>query len=197
MGTRNLTAVMADGVYKIAQYGQWDGYPDGQGKTALEFCQEHLTSEEGRQSFKKKLDLIRFVSDEELENMWKTFGSFNGLANLDQVDEFDKKWPFFSRDHGAAVLNMVMNANDNILMTNSLSFASYSLFCEWAYVIDLDKNTLEAYRGFNKEPVPKGERFSIFTQTDSYYPIKHLQTWSLDKLPTFEVFKQQLSNKEE
>lgn len=26
MGTRNLTVVYIDGKYKVAQYGQWDGY---------------------------------------------------------------------------------------------------------------------------------------------------------------------------
>lgn len=31
MGTRNLTAVYLDGQYKVAQYGQWDGYPEGRG----------------------------------------------------------------------------------------------------------------------------------------------------------------------
>ena len=29
MGTRHLIAVQLDGEYKIAQYGQWDGYPEG------------------------------------------------------------------------------------------------------------------------------------------------------------------------
>lgn len=37
MGTRNLTMVMVDGVYKVAQYGQWDGYPSGQGITVFIF----------------------------------------------------------------------------------------------------------------------------------------------------------------
>ena len=42
MGTRNLTAVMIDGEYKVAQYGQWDGYPSGQGLTCLHFLRETM-----------------------------------------------------------------------------------------------------------------------------------------------------------
>jgi hypothetical protein len=37
MGTRNLTMVISKGEYKIAQYGQWDGYPSGQGSVVLNF----------------------------------------------------------------------------------------------------------------------------------------------------------------
>ena len=37
MGTRNLTCVVLDGKYVVSSYGQWDGYPSGQGKTILNF----------------------------------------------------------------------------------------------------------------------------------------------------------------
>ena len=37
MGTRSLIAVQLDGEYKIAQYSQWDGYPEGQGLGCLNF----------------------------------------------------------------------------------------------------------------------------------------------------------------
>ena len=40
MGTRHLIAVHKDGKYPIAQYGQWDGYPTGQGVRVLAFCQD-------------------------------------------------------------------------------------------------------------------------------------------------------------
>ena len=45
MGTRNLTAVYIDGEYKVAQYGQWDGYPEGQGLTALHFLRDEMDAE--------------------------------------------------------------------------------------------------------------------------------------------------------
>ena len=36
MGTRHLVAVIHKDEYKVAQYGQWDGYPSGQGDTVLD-----------------------------------------------------------------------------------------------------------------------------------------------------------------
>jgi hypothetical protein len=40
MGTRNATIVIKDNKTKVAQYGQWDGYPSGQGVTALNFLRQ-------------------------------------------------------------------------------------------------------------------------------------------------------------
>ena len=40
MGTRNVTMVIHKGETKVAQYGQWDGTPDGQGVTILGFLSE-------------------------------------------------------------------------------------------------------------------------------------------------------------
>lgn len=37
MGTRHLICVQHNNEYKVAKYGQWDGYPSGQGAGILEF----------------------------------------------------------------------------------------------------------------------------------------------------------------
>ena len=42
MGTRNLTCVVEDNKFKLAQYCQWDGYPSGQGKTIRDFIVRKL-----------------------------------------------------------------------------------------------------------------------------------------------------------
>ena len=81
-------------------------------------------------------------------------------------------------------------------LEDDINFAADSLFCEWAYVIDLDKRTFEVYEGFNKEPLNEDERFFFLEEksykehrgVDQYHPVKLVKSWSLDELPTGEEF---------
>lgn len=60
MGTRHLTLVQHNNEMKVAQYGQWDGYPKGQGKTVLEFLHKA-----NMDKFKKQLAKVRFTTNVE------------------------------------------------------------------------------------------------------------------------------------
>lgn len=174
MGTRNLTMVIANGKTKVAQYGQWDGYPSGQGATALNFLKSANLNE-----FKGKVSECRFITEEEAKRAEKLK---NGI--------FKQKYPALNRNHGADILSLI-NTMPNLILQDSSDFAADSLFCEWAYVIDLDNHNLEVYKGFNTSPCPEGERFAHLQtkeREDKYYPIRHVKTYSLDKLPTLEEF---------
>lgn len=127
MGTRNLTVVKQDYQIKIAQYGQYDGYPEGAGKTILEFLQG-LDLEK----FKEKLKACHFIDPAKLENMPD-----------EQWQELREKQPQLSRETGAKVLQMVMNnESDDFELKDACAFGFDNLFCEWLYLIDLDTNTL-------------------------------------------------------
>ena len=89
---------------------------------------------------------------------------------------------------------------DGIGLQNAIDFAGDSLFCEWAYVIDLDKGTLEVYQGFNEDAVPAGERFAEAPrekEDSAFYPVRHAHTWSLDALPSDADFLSTLQPLEE
>lgn len=64
----------------------------------------------------------------------------------------------------------------NMKFNDSSIFLRDSLFCEYAYLINLDTNMLEYYQGFNKNPNEKG-RYAKYTVDDEkkYYGVKLIQ----------------------
>jgi len=197
MGTRHLIMVVHEEKTKIAQYGQWDGYPEGQGVTVLNFARKMKLDK-----FKEALKKVRFATkadDKKKDAFLKSIGCKGGWMDMDQAAKYHDAFPYASRDIGAGILDLVMNSTDKeIVLTDSTSFAGESLFCEWAYVIDLDKNQLEVYSGFNKSPVGPEERFAnAETDKDSEYGvIRFLKKYELDKLPTKRKFISELTKRE-
>lgn len=187
MGTRNLTLVQLNGAYKIAQYGQWDGYPSGNGLIVLNFLRNHDI-----ERFCDKVKHAHLVTEDELVAYWAELGidiNKEKFVSIEVSDQFAKLHPSLNRDMGAEILQYVYEYEGKIDLNNSLDFAKDSLFCEWAYVIDLDKNTFEVYEGFNKTPLTKEDRFYFDGYFNKeYYPIKVKKTYDLNDLPDEETF---------
>ncbi len=190
MGTRNLTIVQHDGQYKLAQYGQWDGYPSGQGITILSF----LRNEFNRDLFINRLNSCKNLTRAEVENLFVTEKLKDEyISNSDKFDiMFKNKYPTLYRDLAGESLSYIQKSTSEVLISNSINFAADSLFCEWAYVIDLDVNMFEVYKGFNMYPLDNIDRF-LFLQgsidkTSKYYPVVLKCAWPLEKLPSDEDF---------
>jgi hypothetical protein len=189
MGTRNLTMVISDGKPIVAQYGQWDGYPSGQGTTCLEFLKAHKPDE-----IKKTFKNVKFINkrkQKEIDTFLNSIGCKDGWMDMDQAGKYHAAYPFLTRDNGANILNLLFESKERTKWINDNSeFAADGLFCEWAYVIDLDKGTFEVYKGFNQKPLtPKDRFFYLQDKTEhGYSPVKKLTSFSLKKLPTVERF---------
>ena len=151
MGTRNLTMVIKDGKTKIAQYGQWDGYPSGQGITVLRFLKRM-----NRRKFEDQLDKCYFATS--------------------RTPEENLTMKYNSRDHGGGILNIVYDSTDDrMLLVNKSKFIIDGLFCEWAYIIDLDKNVLQVYEGFYKERLTTKDRFYRLQQVVEREEREHIE----------------------
>lgn len=172
------------GEYKVAQYGQWDGYPSGQGKTILTFLRSVDIAD-----FRRRVATITEISEEELGALWKACGGDDsGFVTLDVSKKMTTEHPEFSRDTGAKILDVIMQ-RDALQVRRDIEFAQDSLFCEWAYVIDLDTNTLEVYKGFQKAPLAETERFyTSEIKEGEYFPVRQIATYPLNALPTEEEF---------
>lgn len=190
MGTRNVTIVVQNQELKIAQYGQWDGYPEGQGITLLSFLSEDSNVEKLKQILPK----VRFQNEDDLEKQeefMKSIGVKNGWMDKDQAEKFKENYPLEHRDVGGEILATLVKGqkSEEIVLVNAYEFAGDSLFCEWAYVVDMDKNTFEVYRGFNTSGITKEDRFyRLHKQESTYFPVKIIQSFSLDNLPNPDEF---------
>ena len=207
MGTRHLICVMIDNEYKIAQYGQWDGYPSGQGVSILDFLKKYNLD-----IFKEQLKFVSWATEEELDEQWVNCGVELGEAwvGFDEASLHKKFYPENSRDTGSGILKIVYDyiPNDkkkSLKLFNDLKFAGDSLFCEYAYVIDFDKNTFEIYKGFNRYPLDVAERFSTmpvqekgnYKGAEQYYPVRFMKSYDLNNLPSQEQFLSDLEPQEE
>ena len=65
MGTRGLYCVVQDGELKVAQYGQWDAYPSGQGAVVLNFLRTKV-DEGNLDDFRKRVSELGQLAEDEV-----------------------------------------------------------------------------------------------------------------------------------
>lgn len=188
MGTRNLEVVVLEGEVRVAQYSQWDGYPSGQGITALEFVRDEMNRDE----FTQKVKQSSWITDEQLKQLWVDAGADpkSDMVSFDVSEKFSKLHTHLSRDCGADIFSLIQKSPNGLKLKNSINFAADSLFCEWAYLIDLDKNTFEVYKGFNETPLSESDRFYFLSPESEgkYTPIQLAKSFDLNNLPSNEEF---------
>ena len=187
MGTRNLTAVFLDGEYKIAQYGQWDGYPDGAGLTCLRFLRDKCNM----QVFRHNVSNVTFISEEDRTALLRDFGMRDdGTISRKDYDRFKASYPELHRDMGPDILKYIYGRPIGVRLRNDIDFAADGLFCEFAWVVDLDAGTFEAYEGFTEKPLTSEDRFYFLRDKESgeYHGVKLVAKWDLIDLPSDEEF---------
>jgi len=173
MGTRNLTIVISENKTKVAQYGQWNGYPEGQGKTILMFLKKCDLN-----TFRERLNHLSFLSQREVTNRW----------NECEIKGNNSNYPELIRNTGAKILELIYDGKVTQLWNRS-NFLRDSLWCEWVYVIDLDTQRFEVYSNFSKKHLTERDRFyNIKYKKKSSCQIKIIKSYSLRRLPTVKQF---------
>lgn len=151
MGTRGLDGVVLDGAVK-ASYNQYDTYPDGLGVATLASARK-IAKLEGAEldAYKQRWRQVKLVPEGEkpsAEDEKALTAKGYKPQNVSSGDD----WYAWLRDN-QGVLEAYL---DTGYMLDSKDFGWDSLFCEWAWLINLDEHTFECYVGFQKEPQSGG-----------------------------------------
>lgn len=168
MGTRSSIGVHVNGKDKLT-YNQYDGYPTGVGKDVFkQVCD--LIQSEGWDKVKKMAVKLRQV---------QTSRKFTAK----QKEKYGKYWEQVST--GEDMYSLLRGLQGELglmlkegIMTKHNAFILDSLFCEWAYILNVDNKTFEIYQGFQKEP-PTAGRYKDAPADNGYYACNLIYTIQL------------------
>ena len=133
MGTRNLTKVIdKHGITRVAQYGQWDGYPEYTGKRILEFISEYKMIDK----IEKSLSKARFITADEYDEIMKPYVNDEGMMTFEQGADFSVMFPSLTRDTGCDILKVLVYSNNNIPLHDESDFENDDLYCEGVYTLN-------------------------------------------------------------
>jgi hypothetical protein len=177
MGTRSSVIIFQDGKAK-GYYNQYDGYPEGLGTDIIKELKK-VDKAKGWDVFKANCKKVKLVDENKKPSaaIQKKYVE-NGFYNEKVGSQSTEDWYSLLREcQGAAYIPAIMDGKVQH-MCDGTNFVQSSLFCEYAYVIDLDKMVVEFYRGFQKKPQP-GNRFGTNVD-DGYYPCAKIGQIALD-----------------
>jgi hypothetical protein len=152
MGTRGAYGFVLNG-REIATYNHYDSYPEGLGVEVLGFVSE--TSDKELRQIAEGIELV----DESFKPTKEQVEACKEWTDLGVSNQSVEDWYCLLRK---AQGNFLALKNGLRFMIDSSTFLLDSLFCEWAYLINLDTGKLEVYEGFNKNPLAAG-RYAQFT----------------------------------
>ncbi len=159
MGTRGAVGFRHNQKDYIT-YNHYDSYPTCAGVgVIMTIIKQKLFDDKYRQQAIEKLESLQLINSEktfepeELENIRNNIEAL-GLEN----NTFDPTRFGNGKVDAYYVLNPIQRHINAYIhpkhtipyMIDSHEFMANSLYCEWAYIINFDTNSLEIYEGFNK-----------------------------------------------
>lgn len=152
MGTRHLqTVINKEGEKKLNQYGQWDGYPDGQGKDILKFL--------------RNADLLKYQN--EINKLKEP--SLKKAKEIDADPNWAEKYPYLSRDCGSKIHKMIEQGK--VKFVGLMNDEEANRWCRGFYTINFQTNEfITDYGGkvttYKLDQLPTVEQYLIDTKNE-------------------------------
>lgn len=185
MGTRGAVGVHHKGQLFVT-YNHWDSYPDGLGQQVVDFCRD--LSPEDVDMLRERFEHVKIVDLDgekptpEEQQKYVDAGFYDDSVDTQSPDN----WYCLLRNlQGIGYLEAVKEGKCRHWIDSS-EFLKDSLFCEYAYILDLDEGDLWFFEGFNKEPdnnSPLPFEQKAYDRQGEYYPVRFKGKAALTKIP--------------
>jgi len=177
MGTSGAYGFRIDDTDKVT-YNHFDSYPEWLGKQVVAFIKAHSVDE--MRSIARSIVLVNAKTKPTPEQVKEC----ERWTNITVSEQSTEDWYCLLRE---AQGNLEAYTQGLRYMIDDSSFLGDSLFCEWAYIINLDDGVLEVYVGFqkrqDKNPANRYRNLPCQYDKPEYYPVKLLLTFDLQRIP--------------
>lgn len=185
MGTRGALGVFIDGKTK-ATYNGFDSYPSGLGADTVAAVRSIMSDpDRGIGWLKRRARHMEMWPDEQtpatpevIERLKKYADTRVATGTLTDVYVLTRRMQ--------GDIEAYLDAG--FMVDGGEAFMADSLFCEFAYIINVDDGVLEFYRGFQRKPHEKGRYANALFEKEhrgdqQYYPVALVGSFPLDNIP--------------
>lgn len=146
MGTRGIIGFITPAGELHGAYNQYDMYPSGVGTTLQEEIREICKEFAGNpwDTLRAWIADMRYVDARERPTEEEQVAY---KASWEKVSD-GEDWYAYLREHQGSLVKRLRAG----VMTDDPEFLRDSLFCEWAYVFDLQTRHILILKGFNNDP---------------------------------------------
>ena len=193
LGSRGLIGIKYENIF-VGIANSFNAFPDKLGFWVIEFIKE-LLKENGMPKFKAKLKQLIIISgDYKPEPNLRMLFSDRGNIKIEstKVREDLENGEFLRR---------IYNGNLKKI-SNEIQFGYDGLFCEFAYILNLDTYKLEFYMG--NRPNFLSDKTGLFLnhicnisddRKHTYYSVQKIEEYSLTSLPTIKILEEEESKR--
>lgn len=172
MSTRGAVGFRIGRSDKVS-YNHSDSYPSWLGKNVISFIRD--TKFMDIEAAAQNIVLV----DEESTPTLSQIAECEKWGNVEVGNQSIADWYCLLRESQG---NLYAYTNGLKYMLNGNDFLYDSLFCEYAYIINVTTGKLEFYLGFNRSKKTNRGRYASKTKDDQYYGVMLMKTYDLGEI---------------
>ena len=178
MSTRGMIGIRVNGTL-MGTYNHSDSYPDGLGLDIVKFVQASFLTQEQIATFKANVKTLKVVNSQDAPDpdAIRYYLDRDPDPSLGMTRAMTEYYSLLRQYQGVAGLSAIMTGELKHWIDGA-DFIEESLFCEYAYILDLDAEVMEFYVGFQAtgtmetRTAPNGRTY----EAEKYDPCKLVGT---------------------
>jgi hypothetical protein len=173
MGTRGAFGVRINKTDKIT-YNHFDSYPSGLGANIVADIRQMAEDKFDMRCAAERLE----VASPKSTPTYKQIEALKPYTDLGVGEQSTQDWYSLTRKLQGELYETLKAG----VLIDSSGFMHDSLFCEYAYILNLDDGTLEFYKGFQKRAHGMGRYAAKADPKEQYYGVALISSTPLQEI---------------